>query len=279
MTLSTFTNIAIARSNLVNPTDVGGITTGNISGFVTGFPASNLEYEDPWTMMKTNGVTSPVTIETDFSPLAASPVPRVVGIINHNLSTAGWTTVMPQRWNGSSWDDLNTLAINIVGDQDMLIVWDSVSASDEWRINLVGSGVSDFYLGSLFWGSVETLATNPIDGGGIQTRTVPLVVERSAGGAKHVSFGAQRRSATLEISFVRAAQGDVAKWQQYGYYDLIGILPPEHGDWGSGITLASGEPFWGYVVDRTFAASGPGQYATAGTQAVYDYTVFLEGAV
>ena len=84
MANESYSRMVVAHSNQVTPS---GVTAVVISGFTTqtGFGAGNLEYEDPWTIMRTATVTTEPIIEHQF---ASSIRNRILGIINNYLATA-----------------------------------------------------------------------------------------------------------------------------------------------------------------------------------------------
>jgi len=231
-------------------------------------------------MLKTATVTADPTIEFNFS---GSVAPTVLGIINHNLHhddirTGKYTDFDIEHWNGSSYDIIGTGEFN--GNRDIFVAWTSESPQTKWRITFNRAVVPglNFQIGNIFWGNWRTLLTNPTNNGVIIRRTIPLVVEESAGGAKHVAHGAKKRSGTLEATFRRADIDDVGWWGTLHEDELLGILGPEVGDYMGAVATPVGDGiFWGYFNDITSSASGPGQSATS-QEAKYDYTVFVEGS-
>ena len=93
MAVQTFSRLAVAYGNYVTPAAVANVVTGGITTFLAGFPASNLEWEDPWVLMKTASLTGTVTIEHEFG---SSVTPNVCGILNHNLGSSGYTSISVQ---------------------------------------------------------------------------------------------------------------------------------------------------------------------------------------
>ena len=279
MTLKTYGKMMVATSNLVNATDVSSVLTTGVTAAVAGFPASNLEYPDAWTMFKTNGVTGDPTIEFNFG---SSVAPTVLGIINHNLgrddsNPIKYGDIDVEHWNGISYDIIGN--VNINGNRDILIAWNAESAQTKWRITINTVSGGDFQIGSIFWGTGQReMTTNPINGGVVHTRTIPVITEESSGGAKHISFGAEKRSGTLEVVVRRGNRDDLGFWQSLSTKELVGVLGPEISDYMQGSYDPVGDGiFWGYVVDNTFSPHGPGQ-STSPQTAVYNYNVFLDGA-
>ncbi len=281
MTLRTFNKMLVVTDNLVNPTDVTSVVDTGITAFVPGFPLSNLKYQGPWTMMKTDGVVGDPTIEFNFG---SDVGPTVLGIINHNLGRDNdnpikYGSIDIEHWDGvSAYVSIGNVLIN--GNRDILIVWNAAVPRDQWRITINAVAAShDFFIGSMFWGTgTREMLTNPINGGLVQTRVIPVITEESSGGAKHVSFGAKKRSGTAELTVRRGDRDDLGYWANINEDELIGILGPEMSDYMQGSFTPVGDGiFWGYLVDNTFAAHGPGQ-STSSQTAVYDYSLFFDGA-
>jgi len=270
LTLETFSKIAIAYSNRVSPANVTAVTTSGISAFLGGFPASNLEYPDPWTMMKTASISGEPIIQHTF---AFSITPRVLGLINHNLFVAGYTTVQVEYFNGTIWVNLGTVTLPST-DQDLLIPWTENVSATQWRWRL-GSAQGNFFMGSVFYGIRRTFDVQAASRGVTQSRRTPLVIEQSAGGARHVSFGADRRTSDMQLTWNRGSIDDRSFFEQINHDELIGIVSPEHGD---AAQVPSGSPiFWGYVESVDDSPRGPGMHLTA-QKATYDFTVSLRGA-
>lgn len=270
MAVQTFTKTALAYGNYVNPTAVANVVTGGITGFVSGFPASNLEWEDPWVLMKAASVSGTVTIEHEFG---SSVTPNVCGILNHNLGSSGYTNISVQRYNGATFDTMATMTITSTGDSDVWIAWTAASAQTKWRINL-GTATTGFYIGSIFYGITRVCETNPLVMN--QNRQTPITVETASGGARYVAFGAAVRPAFAELTWNRTTITEADLWRQLPNYALLGILTPEHSD-ATTIILGQ-EVFWGYLASRAITPRGPGGQLTA-HPAKYDMTITLEGAV
>lgn len=269
MAVQTFSKMAVAYGNYVTPAAVANVVTGGITT-LAGFPASNLEIEDPWVMMKTSTVSGTITIEHEFG---SSVTPTVLGILNHNLGSAGYTSISAQRYNGSTFDTMATMLITSTGDSDVWIAWTAAASQTKWRINL-GAAASNFYIGSIFYGVVHVVETNPLVMN--QNRQIPVTVETASGGARYTSFGAAVRPAFCELTWSRTTITEVEFWRQVPNYKLMGILTPEHGD-ATTIILGQ-EVFWGYLASRALTPRGPGGQLT-GAPARYDMTLTLEGAV
>ena len=278
MALVTFSKIAVAYNNLVNPSTVSSVTQVNIPVVEGGFPLSNLEYEDPWTMLRTASVTVTWDIIHTFT---SSVGPMVLGIINHNLWSTGHSTVNVRYFSGS-WVSIGT--ISLASDSDIIIPWDNVVSSTQWKFTSSAPGNPNFYIGSVFYGSYRQFDRNPMPAGIRQTVESNIITETSAGGARHVSFGSKRRVASYEIAWDRTTIADRNFFQQlptitdptYLQSALIGIYPPEHGDLVS--ATDGGSPlFFGYISSIDDSPRGPGMHLT-GQPARYDMVVHLMGA-
>lgn len=270
MAAETYDRMTIAYGNVVKPANITSLTPGGISGFQTGFPADNLEYEDPWTMMKTNGISGAPTFYYQFT---GSFYPRVLGILNHNLKSAGYATVAIAHYTASY---MTVATRTIESDDDIWVGWtDSVPAT-LWRIQL-NATANDFQIGSIFLGSRNVMTRNPSKAMVQQTRKTDMTVERSAGGAKLFNWGSAKRDASMTLSWERADMTDVLWFRQRSRDELLGVLPPEYFDVGEGVWPGQ-EPFWGYVDNRGMKPRGPGGINT-GQQARYQFVVNLEGAV
>ena len=273
MANETYARMTIAHSNKVNPTDVTAIVTSGLTT-QTGFPASNLEFEDPWTIMKTATITPGPSVPIIEHQFAASQSFRIAGVINHNLRTAGYISVDFEYWTGSAWSLLGFTNVR-PDDGDLLAGWTNVVSSTRWRIKLP-TAASNFFIGSIFWGARTVLEQNPTAAGVIQTREAPFLVEQSAGGAKHVTSGANKRSGILEATWSRGMPDDVKFFAELGKYELLGVLSPEYADFGSSGSFGH-EIFWGYVVNRVMSPRGPGNSTDLNYK--YDMTLSMEGAV
>ena len=272
MALKTYNQtMAMARGNYVNPPAVSSVTTSGISAFEYGFAASNLEYEDPWTMMKTASISGQPIITHTF---ASSIGPTVLGLLNHNFYSAGYSSVAVEYWTGSSWSTIGTITLAST-DSDLIIPWDNSFSTTQmrWKLN---AAAGNFFIGSVFYGLILPFDSNPTASGVTQVRRSPIVIEQSAGGSRHVSFGATRRTSDMTLIWERGTSTDRGTFEQLNYKELVGFVTPEHGD--AVQTVAIGDPiFWGYVEEIVASPRGPGMHLT-GQPATYDFTVFLSGA-
>lgn len=276
MTLVTLNKTGVAYDNFVNPTDVTSMVTADITGFVSGFPVANLEYQDPWTMAKTAGTSTSPSIEHRFS--GAVPV-EAIGIINHNLGEALYTQVEVESWTSPAGPYVQQALYNIptTVDNDIIIPITQVS-SERWRLTFTTGGF-DFYIGSIFYGRLKTLETNPINDGFVQSRSTSATFEESAGGATHATFGATKRSSILDITWRRADMAMITWFNGRPNDELLGFIGPEQGDMDDNTNRYDGANlFWGYKVDDVTSPVGPGQMATS-QKATYNYTMHLRGAV
>lgn len=271
MATQIYTRMALAYGNVVKPELIDTLTPGGISGFESGFPADALEYEDPWTMCKTNGISGTPTFYYDF---LAAPNARVLGVLNHSLFSSGYTQV--QVWYFTA-GYLSVGTKLIESDDDLWFGWDTVTSATLWKIEFTPSA-NDFYIGSIFMGPVpyQTLR-NPSARGIQQTRKTDMTVERASGGAKLFNWGAAKRDATMSLSWERAEMSDVLWFRQRARDELIGVYSPEYADVGQYVNQGQ-EVFWGYVNNRGMKPRGPGASYT-GQQARYEFVVNLEGAV
>ena len=278
MAVQTFTKMAIARVQKVTPALVNTVTTTNIGTFIAGFPASNLKYgDDAWTMMKTGSVSGqPIITHTFF----AAPEAKVLGILNHNIGSAGYSSVAVEWFNGSIWVAAASMNIPVGGlgqpDTPIWVSWQTAGeTATQWRFKLGSGAAGNFYIGGVFYGQqVNEFVKNPLIMN--QTMTETLIVETAAGGSKHIAFGADVRNQIMEITFSRLGEVDAEKLWRLSKHELVGILTPEHSD---ATTLISGqEVFWGYVLRRTVSPRGPGSSLSA-QGSHYDITLQLEGAV
>jgi len=276
VTLITVDKMSVAYGNYVNATDVAAVTSTNITALVSGFPLSNLKYPDPWTMTKTNGISGgDPTIKHEFNaPVAVG----AIGIINHNLGSGYYSTVeVHSSPDDAVWTLRGQIVVPALNNNDMIIPINE-TAGLYWRLTFT-SASADFYIGSIFYGVLKTLDTNVNNAGYIQYRNVPVIVEESAGGARHVAFGADKKTSSVELRWSRAAMSVVSWFDGRPNYELLGIIGPEQGDMDdNGDEYSGANLFWGYKVDDTTAPIGPGQMATS-QQAKYAYTVYMEGAV
>jgi hypothetical protein len=278
MAVQTFTKMAIARGQTVTPALVSSVATTNISTFLAGFPASNLEYgDDAWTMMKTGSVSGqPIITHTFF----AAPEAKVLGILNHNIGSAGYNSVAVEYFNGSIWVATASMSVPVgaggTPDSPIWVAWQTAGeTATQWRFKLGSGAAGNFYIGGVFYGNaVNEFQKNPLIMN--QTMTETLIVETAAGGSKHVAFGADVRNQIMEITFSRLSEVDADKLWRLKKQELVGILTPEHSD---ATTLIAGqEVFWGYVLRRTVTPRGPGSSMSA-QGSHYDITLQLEGAV
>lgn len=268
----------IAYGNLVRPASVTSVTSAEITVTLGGFPLANLEVEDPWTMMKTSTVTGTWSIVHTFG---SAVNPNVIGILNHNLLSTGHSSVSIAYFSGT-WQTIGTYNLN--NDSDVIAAWDDVGSHTQWRFTSSAPGNPNFQIGSVFYGYQKVLATNPAASGITQSRSSGVIVERSAGGARHVSFGSDRRSSDMRLSWSRATIADRNFFEQLPTVTdnltrsaLVGILSPEHADIASAVD--GGAPlFWGYVEEVNDSPRGPGSHLT-GQPARYDMVVTLKGAV
>jgi len=270
MAIEVLANMAVAYGNQVNPTNVSAIVTGGITSFVSGYPAENLEIEDPWTMTKTSVVASAPSFEHQF---ASSLQLNALGILNHNFHPA-YTSLTVEYWNGSTFVSVG--AVTLYYNSDIWVSWDGSNSSARWRFRL-NSGTTNLRIGSVFWGFRYAMLKSPATALMSQARESPLLIEQSAGDARHVIFGAAKRTATMEVSWSRAPILDVDFFRTLGNNEMIGIMPPEHGD-DIDLQVLGQEPFWGYVASRVMVPRGPGGRNTT-QPATYDMTLTLEGAV
>lgn len=274
MAVKTYTTMAIARGNKTTPGDVTSLSSSGITAFLSGFPLGNLEYgDDPWTVMKTASVTGgEITIAFTF---AATQSHRVLGILNHNLGEAQYTSVAVDYWTGSVWTQTASMTHSLDGpDTPLWVSWDNAVTSTQWRFRIGTSTTGgNFFLGGIFWGIVETLTRSPAIMN--QRLTETMIVETAAGGSKHVAFGANVRHAVYEISFSRLPGADAEVLRKFKKQELLGLLTPEHSD--ATATIQGQEVFWGYVLDRNVTPRAPGR-STDNTWH-YDITLEMEGAV
>ena len=271
MAVQTYSKVAVAFGNAVSPAGVTAVVTSGISAFLSGFPASNLEWEDPWILMKTASIIGQPIVEHQF---ATAVTPTVLGILNHNLGTAGYVSIAVERWNGVTWDAMATMTITETGDSDVWISWTAAASATRWRFRLGTGAAGNFYIGSVFYGVVHVCESNPAIMN--QNRKTPITVETASGGARYTSFGADVRPGFSEIAWQRTTITEADFWRQLPKYSLLGILTPEHGD-ASTIILGQ-EVFFGYLASRSITPRGPGGQLTT-SPARYDMTLTLEGAV
>jgi hypothetical protein len=272
VTLEVLSRLAIGYYDSITRGFGNAVVTGGITSTVSGFPSSNLLYPSPWDLMKTSAVSGTVTIEIDMS---TSLTLQSFGLLNHNLWSAGYSSAAFQHWTGS-WTTDATVTIT-PGDQDILCTTSAGVTSDKFRVSL-GSAPpgTNFYLGLFYLGLRYVVTRNPAPGGILQTRTEPIAFEESAGGARHFYTGFPKRSGKMELTWERTQIADVEFLRQQPKFSLLGIIPPEQGDFQS--SPGGQEIFFGYVVSNTPSPRGPGAQATA-DPARYDWTLELEGAV
>jgi hypothetical protein len=271
VTLEVLSRLAIAYADSITAGLGTSVVTSGITSTVPGFPSSNLLYKSPWDLMKTSAVSGTVIIEIDMS---TSLVLQSFGLVNHNLWSAGYSGASFQHWTGSAWSTDATVTIT-PGDQDVLCTTSAGVTSDKFRVNL-GAASSNFYLGLFYLGFRYVVSRNPAPGGILQTRTEPIAFEESAGGARHFYTGFPKRSGKMELTWERTTISDVEFLRQQPKFSLLGIMPPEQGDFQS--SPGGQEIFFGYVVSNTPSPRGPGAQNTA-DPARYDWTLELEGAV
>lgn len=271
MSIETLSKMAIAYSNNVGLGLANGVQSTGVTAFQAGFPLSNLLFESPWDVIKTNGVSGTVTLELQFS---TSVSVQAYGLLNHNLKSAGYSQADFQWWNGSSY--VSQAIVNLTpNNPDVLVTTTTLQSATKFRVSF-GSASGDFRLGSFFVGLRRVMDRNPAAEGIIQRRTPPILIENAAGGALHVIKGADKRDAEMEITWTRCTIDDVEFLKQQDEYSLLGIVSPEQGD--NQATSFGQDCFFGYVTSSTMSPRGPGGQLTT-QPARYDWTLTLQGAV
>lgn len=257
----------VAAGNYVNPVNCS-VAIGNITT-IPGFSQAQLKWESPSNKMKAASASSPCTIEHNFTAMASTPSVNVLGIINHNLSTANLTTIQVFKGSGQG-TSLGTWGIT--NDLDVMIRFD-VETNDYFSIKLSGSSVGSFYVGSIFWGLARELDVNPADAFFSVTQRSSITIEEAGGGDLVVlKSGRDRRRVSLEAAWERMTGADINHLSNIKEGELVGIQPPEQTDtFGAYGT----QHIWGYVIDIT---SSPRSYGGASNKR-YDGLIRIEGAV
>jgi len=250
----TQSKMVIGYDNKVTPENLSSVScsvTANSS-----FPDDNLEYEDPWRMMK---VTTTPGSDPDITfTFSSSQTFTCWGLVNHNIITQGYQSINLQ-YEDSGWNDVGT-GISLLSrttDTNFLLRFGSQS-STQWRIQMTGPGTKPtFYIGSVFMGTAYTVPRNPIDGL-MNTRIgYRNTFVDAAGGARYVAQSAYKAEETIEATFERATQSqtqkmteDIAANNQGKMIALVGpdqvfqSMPGTHGH------------FYGYARDIVVAPRG-----------------------
>ena len=266
------TRMGIAYQNKVAIPGPTSFSSTGITTTVPGFSGTNLLYEDPWLLLKTASVSGTVTVALTF---ASAQTVSVYGIINHNLRSAGYTSVTFEHWTGTAWT-ADISGVSMSSDTDVLVPNNSNISATQFRFNL-GTASGNFFVGSFFLGIIVQMSRNPDAAGVLQTRAAPMLIEESAGGARHIIKGAPKRTGRMELTWQRAIPIDIETVKQMDEYSLVGIISPEQADT---MTQPVGhEVFYGYVTSNTTSPRGPGSTLTGTASARYDWTLELEGAV
>ena len=249
-------------------------STASIAGCTAqaGFPASNLEYEDPWTLFKTGTITGTPTLTID---VGSTKTINCVGLLNHNLSEAGYTSVEVRWWDGS-WGSHGTFSLDtdILGNgDDDIFVATATQTGSKAEIKLTPASQGNFFLGSIFWGEYLELGINPLDGLFTMDQASNISFESSSGGAKHMSIGNNKKSISLNAVFSRIGSNDVDVFRRFDRGSMIGILPPEQA--ADAPDAPRGTPhFWGYITNMRTAPR-----STLTAEHKYDLILDAEGAV
>lgn len=247
----------------------------------TGFGTTMLQDDDATTQMKSATVPDVPSLEVVFG---SSQALTAFGICNHNVSSAGYQYIAVQYYT-SSWQGIGTYTLPTYGissaavnpDRDVLLVFDSVSAT-RFRFTLIGSGPYNmFNIGYVYWGNYYEVTTNPVNGQFLETRRSTTRYAQSIGGQSHAVKGMTYRPGDLEMQFMSQSAADLKRLQgSHRTENIIGILPPEAAPDAS-LGPSGIDNFWGRVDTIQAAATTPSNITVGNVK--YNTTITMRGAL
>jgi len=275
MSYTGLTKIGVLDKNSVLQDGV----TWTHSGFTEAswHPTENLDNDSPLSTLKSATITGTPRVVADFGG-GTTPTITTFGICNHNLVTAGWSTIYlwysdtsaTGPWTQIGSPNYYTLA---GGDRDIILFF-TESLYRYYSFTIGGSG-GNFYIGYVYWGIAHQLDTQPLDALMIQTRSPNVQFVESAGGGVHAVRMNSYRKGELTLSFSRASADDLDRWLTVSNR-IVAVYPPEYSTYS--LSAPNGQDvFYGWVTRVDSTLRSPGSVA-AGTN-VYDITVTLKGAV
>lgn len=258
--------------NLITP-DVVTQTALDGASALSGFPVGNLEYDDPWLMLKTATPSSQPYIRLD---LGSGRTFNCIGLVNHNLVN-GWTGFgldAGASFTGA-WTPCDTDATwaTGLGDPNVLFRITTTQVGVRYiRLRPVkASAWPAFQLGMIFLGTLYEVAQNPVDRGFVHTTDALFSTRRAAGGALYSLSAPDVRPERVQIDFRKMPNTQVALLEQQTVGKIVGVIPPG----GAASVLPNGKPhFFGRM--RPFTASDR-EYAAGDHR--WDATLIGEGIV
>ena len=234
MAFGVTTRMCIGYNNRINSADVSSVGVTNITPD-SGFPASNLGFEDPAMFLKTSATSANDRIIT-FT-LGTSVTAACFGIANHDIMSQGYHFVRVEYFNGSVFVSLGgDLTISgRLGNPNFLLRFNSVAATT-WRLTIgMTSGTRPaFQIGHCFLGSVFVPSTNPGEGQVYYEQATQMEPLVSVGGARFYRQGPQPKIERFEVSIPRLSSADNNVLSEGIYRSnskrIIAVIPPESAD-------------------------------------------------
>lgn len=247
----TTTRMRIGYGNLITPDVVTQIALDNATA-LSGFPVGNLEYDDPWLMLKTGTPTAAPYIRLD---LGSGRTFRSIGLVNHNLidQWTGFGLDVASSFTGT-WTPAGADATwaTGLGNPNVLFTLDSQQVGVRYiRLRFTkASAWPAFQLGMIFLGLHYEVAQNPVDRGFAHTTSALFSSRRAAGGARYELVAPDVRPERAQIDFKKMPNAQVTLLEQYCVGKTCGYVPPG----GAASVLPNGKPhFFGKLNPFTAA--------------------------